>query len=113
MPSLQLVAVLGSALPVVWPRRSRASLVPSRPASGEWMSVNIAPSSGTERSIREVQLDFVAADARLSFSVPTVMASAILRPPSAGSERRVDRHGRSVPDSVSQPPPLLPALACS
>ena len=39
---------------------------------------------------------------RLSFSVPTVMASAILRPPSAGSERRVDRHGRSVPDSVSQ-----------
>ena len=65
MPSLQLVAVLGSALPVVWPRRSRASLVPSRPASGEWMSVNIAPSSGTERSIREVQLNFVAADASL------------------------------------------------
>ena len=65
MPSFQLVAVLGSALPVVWPRRSRASLVPSRPASGEWMSVNIAPSSGTERSIREVQLNFVAADASL------------------------------------------------
>ena len=65
MPSLQLIAVLGSALSVVWPRGSRASLVPSRPASGEWMSVNIAPSSGTERSIREVRRNFVAADVSL------------------------------------------------
>ena len=89
MPSLQLVAVLGSALPVVWPRRSRASLVPSRPASGEWMSVNIAPSSGTERSIRESQRTSSPPMYRLSFSVRTVMASTILRPPSAGSEQRV------------------------
>ena len=65
MPSLQLVAVLGSALSVVWPRGSRASLVPSRPASGEWMSVNIAPSSGTERSIRESPAELVAADVSL------------------------------------------------
>ena len=38
----------------------------------------------------------------LSFSVSTVMASTTLRPPSAGSERRVERHGRKMTHRVNQ-----------